>query len=171
MSLVELERRRNQHSNVFSSSESEQAPLNNDSESPDDCARSNNEEANAFGTGKEVNKFFAGMGWYIGTDESSIEQFDGSKTYTVRFEDGEYEEWSDEELACSNEESRISIGEFRFKFICKFVGAGFFNDKGTKILSRGKRECTFCDRELSSYTLAQLTNYSSTQQPLVIEDP
>ena len=29
----------------------------------------------------------------------------------------------------------------------------------------------FCDREVSSYTLDQLTTYSSTQQPLGIEEP
>ena len=71
MSLVELERRRDQHSNMLSDSESEKAQLKNDSESLDDCAISDNEEANAFGTGKEVRKFFAGMVWYSGTVESS----------------------------------------------------------------------------------------------------
>ena len=28
-----------------------------------------------------------------------------------------------------------------------------------------------CDREVSSYNLSQLTNYASTNQPLVVEDP
>ena len=54
---VELERRC-----MLSSSESEQAPLKNNSEYPDNCARSDIEEANAFGTGKEVRKSFAGVG-------------------------------------------------------------------------------------------------------------
>ena len=135
VSLVDLERRRDQHSNVFSSYESEQAPLNNDSECPYDCARSTNEEENAFGTGKKVRKFFASMGWYIGTVESSREKFDGPKTYTVRFEDGEYEECPNEELACSNEKSRISIGEVGFKFIHNLEG-----------LDTSIRECKFCDR-------------------------
>ena len=94
--------------------------------------------------------------------KSFRELFDGSKNYTAQFEDGKYDEWSNEELASSNEESTISIGEVGFKFIRKFGGAGYFNDKVTKILSRGKRECTFCDGEVSSYTLARLTNYAST---------
>ena len=81
---------------MLSSSEYEKSPLNNNSKSPDDCARSDNKEANAFGTGKEVPKFFAGMAWYSVTVESSREKFNGSKTYTVWFEDGKYEEWSDE---------------------------------------------------------------------------
>ena len=80
VSLVELELCRDQHSNVLSSSESEQAPLKNNSESSDDCARSDNEEATAFGTDKEIRKFFAGMGWYSSTFESYIEQSDGSNT-------------------------------------------------------------------------------------------
>ena len=81
---------------MLSSSKYEQVPLKNDSESLDNFARSNNEEANAFGTCKEVCKLFSGMGWYIGTVEYYRYQFDGSKTYTVRLEDGEYEEWSNE---------------------------------------------------------------------------
>ena len=71
--LVELERSREQNSNVLSSSKSEKEPLKSDSESPDDCARSDNEEKNSFGTGNEVCKFFAGMVCYIGMVESSIE--------------------------------------------------------------------------------------------------
>ena len=71
VSLAELERRRDQNSNVLSSFKYEQAPLNNDSESPYYCARSDNEEANSFVTSKQARKFFAGMGWYIGTVESS----------------------------------------------------------------------------------------------------
>ena len=58
---------------MLSSSEYEQAPLKNDIESLDDCARSDNDEANAFVTGEEVRKFFTVMGWYIGMVESSIE--------------------------------------------------------------------------------------------------
>ena len=108
--------------------------MNNNSESPGDCAISDNEESNAFGTGKEVRKFFSGMGWYSGTVESSIQQLGGSKTYTVWFECVKYDGQSDEELACNNEESRIAIGKVEFKFICKFVGAGFFNVKVTKII-------------------------------------
>ena len=69
----------------------------------DDCTRSDNEEANTFGTGKEVHKFFVVMVWYIGTVESSREQLDGSNTYTVWLEDVKYEEWYDEEIYCSNE--------------------------------------------------------------------
>ena len=95
MSLVELEHDRDQHSNVLSSSKYEKSPLKNDSESPEDCARSNNEEASAFGTGKEVPKFFVDMVWYSVTVESSRDQFGCSKTYTVRFDDIEYEECSD----------------------------------------------------------------------------
>ena len=34
-----------------------------------------------------------------------------------------------------------------------------------------KRECTFCGGEVSSYTLAQLTNHALTQEPMVIEFP
>ena len=73
VSLVDLEFHCDKHSNVLSSSEPEQAPLKNDSESPDDYARSDNEEANALGTGKEFCKFFAGMGWYSCMVESSRE--------------------------------------------------------------------------------------------------
>ena len=65
--------------------------MNNNSESPGDCAISDNEESNAFGTGKQVRKCFSGMGWYNGTIESSREHFGGSNTYTVSFEDGKYE--------------------------------------------------------------------------------
>ena len=36
------------------------------------------------------------MGWYSYIVESSREKFDGSKTYTVQFDDTKYEEWSDE---------------------------------------------------------------------------
>ena len=86
------------------------------------------------------------MGWYIGMVESSIEQFDGSNNYTIRFEDGKYGGWSSEELACRNEESKISIGKVGSKFIRKFVEAGYFNGKMTKIVSRGNIEFIFCDR-------------------------
>ena len=41
----------------------------------------------------------------------------------------------------------------------------------TKILLRGKQEYEFCDKEVSSYALDQLTNDTSAQQPLMIEDP
>ena len=44
-----------------------------------------------FGTGNEVHTLFAVMGCYSGTVEPSREKFNGSNTYTVRFEDGEYE--------------------------------------------------------------------------------
>ena len=71
--LVELERRRDQHSNVLSSSESEQALLKNNSESPGDCTKYNNEGVNVFVTSKEVCNIFAGMGWYSGMVESSRE--------------------------------------------------------------------------------------------------
>ena len=76
---------------MLSGFESEQTLLNNDSESPDGCDISNNEEANAFGTGKEVRKLFAGIVWYSGMVESSREHLNGSSTYTFWFEDGEYE--------------------------------------------------------------------------------
>ena len=171
MSLVDLELRNDHRSNVLSRYKYEQAPMKNNSESLDDCARYNNKEANMFGTLKEVRKFFACMGWYNGTVESSREQFSGSNTYTFRFEDGKYEEWSNEELAYINEESRISIGEVGSKVICKFGGAGYFNGEVTKIISRLKQECTFCDGEVSSYTLSQLTKYALAQQTPVIEDP
>ena len=75
---------------MFSSSKYEQAPVKNDSEYPDNCTISDNEEANLFGTGKEVRKFSVRMKWYSGTVESSINKFYGSKTYTVRFEDVKY---------------------------------------------------------------------------------
>ena len=96
--------------------------------------------------------------------ESYRDQFDGLKTYTVRFDGGKYEEWSYEVLACSNDESIISIGDVEFIFIRKLVGAVYINGEVTE-----KRECTFCGGEVSSYTLARLTNYALTQQPTVIE--
>ena len=65
----------------------------------DDCPRYDNQEGNDFGAGKKVRKFSEGMGWYSDTVESSRYQFDGSKTYTVQFDESEYEEWYDEEIA------------------------------------------------------------------------
>ena len=79
---------------MLSSSKYEKSQLKNDGKSADDCARSDNEEASAFLTGKEVPKFFSGMVWYSVTVEYYREHFEGSKTYTVRFDDGEYDEWS-----------------------------------------------------------------------------
>ena len=53
VSLDDLERRRDQHANVLSSSKYEQVPLKNKSESLYYFPRSDNEEANSFGTGKK----------------------------------------------------------------------------------------------------------------------
>ena len=91
MSFVELKRSYNHHSNVLSSHKHEKALLKNDSESPDDCARSDNKAKNAFETVNEVHKFLAGVGCYSGTVELSRDKFNGSINYTVLFEDGKYE--------------------------------------------------------------------------------
>ena len=135
-----------------------------DTSSSQDKSQSLSDTATSKSKPLRVSKFFPFLGWFSGTVKSFSEEVGGGKSYTILFEDGEYEEWSEEEWAQHKEEETITVGDVGFRFIRKFGRAGNFNGEVRQICSNGKRECVFNDGEVHKYTLQKIVAYAKSQE-------
>ena len=85
---------------------------------------------------------------------------ESDRIYLVKYEDGDEEHMTDDEIKkISEENERIIIGEEGFSFVKKF-GSGWYNGRVTKELLSDKLLCTFNDGDVHTYTPAQVEKFA-----------
>ena len=82
--------------------------------------------------------------------------------YSIKFEDGDEEEWSAVEMKTYAKEAGVAIGDIGYKFV-KYFRRCPFSGKVIDILPNEKRKCKFCDGAIHMYTLNQIQAYGKHQ--------
>ena len=90
---------------------------------------------------QSIQELFPGYGWFMGNIEVT-----NNFLYSIKFEDGKENNWSEDEIINRIGEFRIPVVDVGYKFVRNFRSVPFSGEV-VEILDNQSRKCQFCDRE------------------------